>query len=113
MKICTYDGKHISYNTVSLLSGTDYTYLDTVYHDALVDDLDSDYHGKARLEEYLCVKVAKQYQQPRRKLKVTLNTLLPVTELVYEHNLDAWFVIDSIDKDFAMQAYTYTLIEKV
>jgi hypothetical protein len=113
MDICTYDGKHISYNTVSVVSGNDYTYLDTVYHDALVDDLDSDYHGKARLEEYLCVKVAKQYSQPRRRLKVTLNTPLPVTELVYEHNLGAWFVIDSIDKDFAMKAYTYTLIEKV
>lgn len=113
MDICTYDGKHISYNTVSLLSGGNYTYLDKVYHDTLTDDLDPEYGGTARLEEYLCVKVAKQYQQPRRRLKVTLNTLLPVTELVYEHNLGAWFVIDSIDKDFAMQAFTYNLIEKV
>lgn len=113
MDICTFDSKHISYNTVSLVSGNNYTYLDTVYHDTLTDDLDSGYSGTARLEEYLCVKVAKQYQKPRRRLSVTLNTLLPVTELVYEHNLDAWFVIDSINKDFAMKSYTYNLIEKV
>ena len=107
--VCTYDNKTIADNCVTYYNGSKFVNLDKVNHIVLNSVLDGQ---QGRFEEYICCKIAYQYEQPKIMLKVTLKDDLPTNTLVYESNLNKWFIIDGKSANYRFKEFTYTLIEK-
>lgn len=118
-KVCTNDNKRPNYNAVAYKSGGDLLFLDTTWHDGLnaseagikrYDGSTSD--GSMRQEEHYVFRLVKQYSTPAKILELTLGENLDLKTKVLESNLDASFVIDSVNADYAAGTYTYRLVEQ-
>lgn len=125
-KVCTYDGKNPNYNSVACARNGEYYYVDTVRNSALAslatgtiryDGSVSD--GTLRQEEMMVLRITNQYTEPAKVLELTLHDNIRMNSrnvaqgiVVYESNLDTYFVVDKVDRDYKAQTFTYRLIEK-
>lgn len=110
--LCTFDNKTISNNCVYVKDGSIYNYLDKVYNPYVSQHLNQEYDQLARFEELLCCRIANQYNTPRVKLEVNLNTDVRMNHPFTENILNKVYIIDSKEINLRDKNIKYTLIEK-
>lgn len=119
-KINTWNDKSPNFSCVGYKNGTTYTYLDTVYNNALklkqqgtqrFDGTVSD--GSMRFEEQLIFRIANQYATPSIKLELNLRNNNKMYGRYQDTTLyGRFFIADAINTDYKMNAQTVKLIEK-
>ena len=67
----------------------------------------------------MVLRITNQYTEPAKVLELTLHDNIKMSStnvakgiVVYESNLDTYFVVDKVDRDYKAQTFTYRLIEK-
>ena len=124
-KICTWDNKKPNYSCVASKSNGEYAYVDRLANAALATDAQSVtyYHGATgtvsdgtlRAEEWMVLRLSKQYSQPTKVFTVSLKfpmVLLGPHLLFTSATLNSTFIVDKMEFDVKRRKSDLKLVEK-
>ena len=125
-KVCTWDNKKPNYSCVAMKSGEDYVYVDRITNAALTLDAQSVecYHGTTgqlsdgtlRAEEWMVLRLTKQYSQPAKIFTVSLKSpmyMIMPSSLFTSATLGCALIIDKMEFDVKRRKCELKLVEKI
>jgi hypothetical protein len=125
-KVCTWDTKKPNYSCVAMKSGEDYVYVDRITNAALTLDAQSVecYHGTTgqlsdgtlRAEEWMVLRLTKQYSQPAKVFTVSLKSpmyMIMPSSLFTSATLGCALIIDKMEFDVKRRKCELKLVEKI
>lgn len=118
-KICTNDGKKPNYSSVGYSpDGNTFEFLDRIYNanvgtNGVVDHAGRGVYGLMRPEEWIVHRLTKQYQSPKIRLELELNTTFEPYSVI----TDKWlrgksFIVDAQSTNYYTGQTTVTVVEK-
>jgi hypothetical protein len=125
-KVCTWDNKKPNYSCVATMSNGAYAFVDQLTHSALATDAQSVtyYHGDTgtvstgtlRAEEWMVLKLTKQYSSPAKVFEASLKgapamVFMPFT-LFTSATLGCSFIADKMEFDIKRRKCDIKLVEK-
>ena len=125
-KVCTWDNKKPNYSCVATMSNGAYAFVDQMTHSALATDAQSVtyYHGDTgtvstgtlRAEEWMVLKLTKQYSSPAKVFEASLKgapamVFMPFT-LFTSATLGCSFIADKMEFDIKRSKCDIKLVEK-
>lgn len=103
-KICTYDGKQLNYSAVAYPYNGNYKFVDQLYNSGV--------GITNRSENILCYRIVNQYEEPVKRIKLTLfNDYYPWTILT-DTVVDIECIIDSMSIDYRYDMAEIEMVEK-
>ena len=124
-KVCTWDSKKPNFSSVAAVDGDYYGYVDRLTNAALVTDAQgvTYYHGTTgtvsdgtlRAEEWMVLRLTKQYSTPSKVFEVSLKTPMAVTTpfmLFTSATLGCTFIADKMEFDVKRRKCDIKLVEK-
>jgi hypothetical protein len=125
-KVCTWDDKKPNFSCVATKHGNVYSYINRLANAALEDDALSVtyYHGSTgavsdgtlRAEEWMVLRLTKQYSQPAKVFTVSLKkpmfSISPST-LFTSATLGCSFIVDKMEFDVKRRKSDLKLVEKL
>jgi hypothetical protein len=124
-KVTTWDNKKANYSCVATKTNGEYAYVDKIANTALTTDAESVtcYHdttgavsdGTLRAEEWMVLRMTKQYSSPAKiftvSLKAPMATLTPFM-IFTSHTLGCSFIADKMEFDVKRRKCDIKLVEK-
>ena len=125
-KVCTWDNKKPNFSCVAARNGNNYFFVDKIANAALTTDAQSVtyYHGATgeissgtlRAEEWMVLRLTKQYSTPAKVFNVSLKTpmfMLTPSSLFTSATLGCTFIADKMEFDVKRRKCELKLVEKL
>lgn len=125
-KVCTWDNKKPNYSCVATKVNGNYTYVDRLTNTALATDAQSVTYlhgttgvvsdGSLRAEEWMVLRLTKQYSIPAKVWDVSLKSTMLLTtpyHLFTSETLGCTFIADKLEFDVKRRKVDLKLVEKI